>query len=121
MMLASYPMHEAPVVALLTAVLAGCGARTDPSVRDAADGAAGSGGTTVFSGAGGVPAASGGAFAASGGAPACVPRDLGGQLGIPVVEGVLAGVSEYSSCGTGPEAWFHWKAPAKGSWTFDAL
>jgi hypothetical protein len=52
-----------------------------------------------------------------------VPRELGKQLGIPVVEGVLAGASRYSSscAGTGPEAWFHWTAPARGSWAFDAL
>jgi hypothetical protein len=52
-----------------------------------------------------------------------VPRDLGKQLGIPVVEGVLAGASTYSSScgGTGPDAWFRWTAPARGTWAFDAL
>jgi hypothetical protein len=75
----------------------------------------------VVPGAGGTPAGSGGA--ADGGAPVCMPRDLGSELGIPVVEGVLAGASMYaSSCGgAGPEAWFRWTAPASGLWAFDAL
>jgi hypothetical protein len=112
-------MREASVVAVLTAVLTSCGGRTELSVRDTADAAVGSGGATAFMGAGGTHAASGGS--SEGGAPLCVPRDLGKQLGIPVVEGVLAGALAYSTCGTGPETWFHWAAPSAGSWAFDAL
>lgn len=109
------------MAAALTAALAGCGGRTDLPVLGATDGALGSGGAIVLLGSGGTRAASGGS--SDGGKPVCEPRSLGSELGIPVVEGVLSGASAYSSScgGKGPEAWFQWTAPQRGTWAFDAL
>src|SRR5882672_8232450 len=118
----SWPaMREVSVIAVLTAALAGCGGRTDLPAVAAMDGATGTGGATVLPGSGGNPMASGGS--SDGGKPVCEPRSLGAQLGIPVVEGVLAGASAYSSScgGGGPEAWFQWTSPQRGSFAFDAL
>jgi hypothetical protein len=119
-------MREVLATCLLAAALAGCGGRTDLAEGRAADASGGSSGAGGPRGAGGAPGA-GGAVVASGGTSetddACKLRDLGSTLGIPAVEGVLAGVSSYSSssCGRkGPDAWFRWTAPFTGDWSFDA-